>query len=45
MFTNGICTFDGLKPVCRVDNFTKYMLMTAIMSIRRSTLNFDVVGC
>ena len=45
MFTNGICTFDGLKPVCPVDNFTTYMLMTAIKSIRRSILKFDVVGC
>ena len=45
MFTNRICTFDGLESVCRVDNSTTYMLMTAIKNVRRSILKFDVVGC
>ena len=44
MFTNGICTFDGLKPVCPVESFTTCVLMTAIESILRSTSKFDVVG-
>ena len=45
MFTNGTCTFDGLKPVCPVNNFTTYMLMTAIENNLRPTLKLDVVGC
>ena len=35
MFTDGIRTFDDLKPVCPCDNFITYVLMTVLKDVPR----------